>query len=352
MKNSHKGLKGLLIAFAAISAIIDNVLSTTNSHTFLDNPQQEVKSKLENLPVSQIKPNDSIQSKSIQAKKNKDISGLLQKLPNFKSKYVDPRNIDIWLPDSYTTSVGKHYPVLYMHDGQVIFERGRGLSGEEWEVDEMMTKLIKENKIKEAIVVGIWNTGKRFREYQPNKPFVNLANKNIDIREQLDAEYNGEPLADEYLKFIVEELKPFVDGHFRTLPNKQNTMMMGSSMGGLITIYAKTIYPEVFGAVACLSTHFPVSLKQNNPRIPALIFDYLKTNLPSPTADNRIYFDYGTATLDSWYEPYQKQMDKLMLEKGYVSGQNWLTMRFEGAEHSEIAWRKRLDTPLLFLLGK
>jgi predicted alpha/beta superfamily hydrolase len=283
--------------------------------------------------------------------KSKEISGTLLKYPNFKSKFVDSRNVEIWLPESYSSANNKKYPVLYMHDGQVIFQRGRGFSGEEWEVDEMMTKLIEEGKIKEAIVVGIWNTGKRFREYQPNKPLENLAKENLDLREQLDAEYNGKPLADQYLKFIVTELKPFVDKEFRTLVDKKNTFMMGSSMGGLITIYAKSEYPDVFGAVACLSTHFPVSLKQNNPRIPTLIINYLNSKL-SPRSDSRVYFDYGTQTLDAWYEPYQTQMDKVMLDKGFVKGKNWETLKFEGAEHSEIAWRKRLDKPLMFLLGK
>ena len=277
--------------------------------------------------------------------------GNIKEYPNFKSKHVDSRNLEIWLPPSYETAPNKKYPVLYMHDGQSLFQSGRSLSGDEWEVDEMMTKLIQENKIKEAIVVGIWNTSKRFREYQPNKPFEHLASENKSLRESLDAEYNGGPLADDYLKFIVEELKPFVDSNFRTLKNKKNTFMMGSSMGGLISIYAETQYPEVFGAVACLSTHFPVSLKQNNPKIPALIINYLKFNLPNPK-NNSIYFDYGTETLDAWYEPYQKQMDEIMKSKGYIQGKNWETRKFDGADHTEIAWRKRLDIPLLFLLGK
>lgn len=236
-----------------------------------------------------------------------------------------------------------------MHDGQVLFQKGRGFSGEEWEVDEMMTKLIKEDKIKETIVVGIWNTGKRFREYQPNKPFENLTSEEELIREQLDKEYNGGPLADEYLKFLVEELKPFVDSNFRTLPDKKNTFMLGSSMGGLISIYAMAEYPDVFQKVACLSSHFPVSLKQNNPKIPTLIINYLKNNLPDGKA-NKIYFDYGSETLDSWYEPYQNKMDSVMQEIGYDNS-NWTTKKFEGDNHSEVAWRERLDIPLIFLLS-
>jgi len=280
---------------------------------------------------------------------SKDITGTLKKYPNFESKYVDSRNVDIWFPPSYAASKDKKYPVLYMHDGQVLFQKGRGFSGEEWEVDEMMTKLIKEDKIKETIVVGIWNTGKRFREYQPNKPFKNLTTEEELIREQLDKEYNGGPLADEYLKFLVEELKPFVDSNFRTLPDKKNTFMLGSSMGGLISIYAMAEYPDVFQKVACLSSHFPVSLKQNNPKIPTLIINYLKNNLPDGKA-NKIYFDYGSETLDSWYEPYQNKMDSVMQEIGYDNS-NWTTKKFEGDNHSEVAWRERLDIPLIFLLS-
>ena len=281
---------------------------------------------------------------------SKDISGTLKKYSNFKSKYVDPRNVDIWLPPSYETSTDKNYPVLYMHDGQVLFQRGRGFSGEEWEVDEMMTKLIKENKIQETIVVGIWNTGKRFREYQPNKPFKNLPKEFKALRDSIDVEYNGGPLADEYLQFIVKELKPFVDANFRSLTDKDNTFMMGSSMGGLISIYAMAEYAEVFKSVACLSSHFPVSLKQNNPVIPKLIITYLKDHLPNGK-ENSIYFDYGTKTLDSWYGPYQKNMDAVMQEIGY-NNSNWITKKFEGAKHSEVSWRERLDIPLIYLLGK
>jgi len=280
---------------------------------------------------------------------NTDVRGVIKEYPNFKSKYVDSRNIDIWLPPSYETSPNKKYPVLYMHDGQVLFKKGRGFSGEEWEVDEMMTKLIAENKIKETIVVGIWNTSKRFRDYQPTKPFNNLEAKHKTLRDSIDTEYNGGPLADKYLKFIVEELKPFVDAEFKTLSDKENTFMLGSSMGGLISIYAMAEYPNVFESVACLSTHFPVSLKQNNPIIPKLIIDYLKDNLPNGE-NNRIYFDYGTKTLDAWYEPYQQQMDAVMKDIGY-NDSNWSTQKFEGAKHSEVSWRERLDIPLIFLLG-
>jgi predicted alpha/beta superfamily hydrolase len=277
------------------------------------------------------------------------ITGCVKSFANFKSNFVEPRHIDIWFPPSYDGSSARKYPVLYMHDGQNLFEPGHSFTNQEWEVDETMTKLVEENKIREAIVVGIWNTDKRFREYQPDKPFHNLSSEEERIREHLDSEYNGGALGDRYLKFVVEELKPFVDHNLNTLPDKKNTSMLGSSMGGIISIYAIAEYPEVFGGVACLSTHYPLVLG-NNPDVPPILIRYLKSHLPK-TGNHRIYFDHGTDTMDAWYEPYQKQMDTVMEEIGYTRGVNWITRKYEGAEHSEIAWRQRLDIPLTFLLG-
>lgn len=269
-------------------------------------------------------------------KTSKNVTGNVQFFPDFKSSYVDNRNVEIWIPVGYETNTGKKYPVLYMHDGQNLFEPGHSFTNQEWEVDETMTKLIAENKVKEAIVVGIWNTPKRFREYQPDKIFEGLRAADKAIRDSLDKEYGGTPLADAYLEFIVNELKPFVDRTFRTLPDKDNTYMMGSSMGGLISIYAIAEYPQVFGGVACLSTHFPISLRHNNPKIPTLSFAYLQHKL-SPNLQSKIYFDYGTETLDAWYEPYQKQMDTVMTIRGFTKGKNWETLKFAGEEHSEIS---------------
>jgi predicted alpha/beta superfamily hydrolase len=277
------------------------------------------------------------------------ITGHVRSYTNFKSNFVEPRNVDIWFPPSYADSSTKKFPILYMHDGQNLFEPGHSFTNQEWEVDEMMTKLIKENKIREAIVVGIWNTKKRFREYQPDKPFRSLSTEEKRIRRYLDNEYSGGALGDNYLKFIVEELKPFVDRHLNTLPDKENTFMMGSSMGGIITIYAITEYPDVFGGVSCLSTHYPLVLG-NNPDVPPILIRYLKSHLPRPD-NHKIYFDHGTETMDGWYEPYQKQMDTVMEEIGYTRGVNWVTEKCEGAEHSEVAWRQRLSIPLTFLLG-
>jgi predicted alpha/beta superfamily hydrolase len=125
---------------------------------------------------------------------------------------------------------------------------------------------------------------------------------------------------------------------------------MGSSMGGLISMYAICEYPDVFGGAACLSTHWPGTFAVENNPIPDAFINYLKLHLPDPKR-HKIYFDYGDQTLDALYPPFQKKVDEVMKAKGF-SERNWMTKFFQGENHSERAWHKRLDTPLLFLLKK
>jgi predicted alpha/beta superfamily hydrolase len=121
-------------------------------------------------------------------------------------------------------------------------------------------------------------------------------------------------------------------------------------MGGLISLYAICEYPKVFGGAACMSTHWLGTFSTENNPIPAAFMAYLKNNLPSPK-NHKIYFDYGSKTLDSLYQPYQQQVDAVMKAKGYTA-KNWMTKQFIGADHSEKSWNKRLDVPIVFLLGK
>jgi pimeloyl-ACP methyl ester carboxylesterase len=133
------------------------------------------------------------------------------------------------------------------------------------------------------------------------------------------------------------------------MPDKRNTIVMGSSKGGLISLYALLQYPDIFGSAGCLSTHWPISLKENIPAFATPFIGYLRTRLPNPGA-YRFYFDYGTTTLDAWYEPYQLMADSVMKEAGFTRGKDWITEKFEGAAHNEKAWRARLRIPLTFLL--
>jgi predicted alpha/beta superfamily hydrolase len=274
-------------------------------------------------------------------------AGRIERFSNLKSKYIDARNVDVWLPENYD---GKNaFAVLYMHDGQMLFDSTTTWNKQEWKVDETISTLIKEGKIKNTIVVGIWNNGKyRHSEYFPAKPLYSI-NKSLQDS-IIEKELQGKVQADLYLKFIVDELKPFIDSTFKTLTNKENTFIAGSSMGGLISMYAICSYPNIFGAAACLSTHWIGSLQRNTPEIPLAFQKYLQEFLPSPN-NNKIYFDYGTATLDSFYKPHQVAIDKIMRKKGYSSN-NWMTKEFLGEDHSEKAWSKRLAIPLTFILKK
>jgi predicted alpha/beta superfamily hydrolase len=273
-------------------------------------------------------------------KSGSGITGVVQRHSQFRSKFVEARNIDVWLPPGYDRYPSKRFPVVYMHDGQNLFDPKTSYIGVDWGVDETMTRLIGEDKIREAIVVGIWNTPKRFLEYMPQKAVSSDAQIHVqgvpDVRRE-------QIISDNYLKFVVEELKQFIDSTYRTLTDRKNTFIMGSSMGGLISAYAMCEYPDVFGGAGCISTHWPAG--------DGIVIDYLKKHLPDPHS-HKFYFDYGTETLDASYEPYQQKVDAVMKSAGYKEGKNCLTRKFVGAEHSERAWSKRVDVPLQFFLHK
>jgi len=284
--------------------------------------------------------------------------GTVKRLEKFPSKYVDARNVDVWLPDGYSEK--KKYAVLYMHDGQMLFDATTTWNKQEWQVDETVGRLIKERKIKDCIVVGVWNNGEyRHSEYFPQQALANIppATKELIISQQL----KGKPLADNYLKFLVAELKPYIDQNFSTRKDRKNTFIMGSSMGGLISIYALCEYPNVFGGAAGISTHWPLvgviaanpplsvqAVKQATDLIAASFRRYLEIHLP-PADSRKIYFDYGDQTLDALYPPLQKKVDEVMRAKGYTA-KGWMTRSFPGEEHSEKSWARRLDVPLQFLL--
>lgn len=257
--------------------------------------------------------------------------------PDFASQFVAPRNVEVWLPPGYATHPAERYPVLYMHDGQNVFDPSTSFGGVDWAADETMTRLIRERKVRPAIVVAIWNTAKRYQEYMPARPLSGTTHSNgFGTTVQ-----NSEIISDAYLKFLVTELKPFIDRTYRTRPGRADTFTMGASMGGLISAYAMTEYPQVFGGAACLSTGWPVA--------DGAVIEYLRGHAPDP-ATHKFYFDLGTATLDAMFPPWQARADTVLRKAGYVDGRNYLSRTFPGAEHNERAWRDRLEIPLRFLL--
>ena len=274
----------------------------------------------------------------------------------FVSKYVPSRPIDVWLPPGYDATQNTRYPVIYLHDGQFNFDRPSSpyantwsrlkywvFGGTFWDVDRAMTRLIASKEIKPAIIISIWNLPKvqRSEEYMPQKPVTEDVDKFLQTS---DSDITPNSItSDNYLRFLVTEVKPFIDATYPTQSDRQNTLLMGSSMGGMVSAYAIAEYPDIFGGAACLSTHWNIGGG-------ALINWY---NDHWPTAgQHRLYFDYGTKSLDAGYEPYQKHVDQILKDKGYRLGEDWITRRFDGANHSPKAWRDRVHIPLTFLLAR
>ena len=277
-------------------------------------------------------------------------SGHLERYVDFKSRFVEPRTVSVWLPDSYT--VGDSTDVVYMHDGQMLFDATTTWNRQEWQVDEVTSRMIAHDSIRKCIVVGIDNTDQRLSEYYPAKTWRYVATDSRDGKSEKDI------LGDAYLRFLVEEVKPFIDEHYKPLTSREHTFLMGSSMGGLISLYGLCEYPQVFGGAACLSSHLSMAhLPIGDPDVwgesetwARGFCDYVNGHLP-PANSCIVYMDHGTKSIDADYSPYQEKIDKVFRHKGW-DAEHYQTRVFEGHSHKESDWAKRLDQPLYFLLRK
>jgi len=280
-------------------------------------------------------------------------AGSIVDLGFVQSKYDDPRRVVVWLPSGYDPH-GPKYAVLYMHDGQNLFDTKTAGFGMEWQIDETLDRLIREKKVRPTIVVGIWSTPKRLQEYVPSKGFNGLP---PEYRDKVRALYGGDPLSDGYLKFLVRELRPMIDRRFNVKTDAADTAIMGSSMGSLISLYAIDEYPRVFGAAGMMSTHWPLFMKPNGDSVGDAEYEvvsgaferYLAPALPDPRT-HRLYFDHGSETLDAVYARYQDRVDAVVHRRGYRQWANMLSLSFPGEKHNEISWASRVAVPLQFLL--
>ena len=228
------------------------------------------------------------------------------------------RKVWIYLPTGYTSS-GKRYPVLYMHDGQNVFDDSTSFAGE-WGVDEILDSISV--KKKEIIVVAVDHGGaKRINEYCP-----------YDISTGPTGEKYGKGEGDAYLEFLVNTLKPFIDKNYRTEKGKPNTFIAGSSMGGLISMYAVLKYPQVFGGAGVFSPAFWVGPK---------IFDDIKTR--GKKVNSKIYFYCG----DQEGETMVPDMQRAFEEMRKVSKSRMACVVRPGGKHTEWVWRE--EFPLFYL---
>ena len=289
------------------------------------------------------------------------IKGTFHHIESFYSAHVEDRPVDIWLPDGYEKNKDQQYSVMYLHDGQMMFDQptspfNKGIlmklyslyakfrygTGFFWDVDKTVARLIEEGSIDPIILVSVYNLPKvkRRTEYMPQKMITEqiateFLHKESDIRKE-------DITSDKYLRFLVDELKPYVDQNYRTKSDQSNTFIMGSSMGGMISAYAISEYPEVFGGAACLSTHWPLGGNS--------VTSWYENHWPQ-AGNHRIYFDRGTESYDSTYGPGQAHMDSIMKKNGFTRDLDWKSLVFEGESHTMAAWQKRLHIPLKFLLS-
>jgi enterochelin esterase-like enzyme len=261
--------------------------------------------------------------------KGSGVLGRLEYWKNVRSKFLtETRNVEIWLPPGYDEHPANRYDVLYMHDGQNLFDPRIANTGVDWGVDEAIVRGVKSGKFPAMIVVGVWCTGQRAREYSPWD------------------------LGTNYASFLIEELMPQVNRAFRTRSGPDHTSVMGSSMGGLMSFWLCWKYPQAFGRAGCLSTHFPWSgkLPSTNSNDAPLIEREI-ASAPRVPRGLRFYFDYGTRGIDSTYEPVHDKVNAWLVSQGLKPGKDFVVRKFPGADHNETAWRARLNEPLLFLFG-
>jgi hypothetical protein len=277
--------------------------------------------------------------------------GELIRVDSFPSKNITPRPVDVWLPENY--SLEKKYAVLYMHDGQNLFDATTTWNKQEWKIDEAASKLMNKGITKDFIVVGIHNIPEiRWQDLYPEKAmdFLSKEDREAVYSKAKKNNFNIDLKGDAYLKFMVAELKPYIDYTYSVHTDKENTFVAGSSMGGLMSMYAVAEYPTIFAGGACFSTHWVGGTPEEDNPLPASIFSYLETNLPAAKI-HKMYFDYGNKTLDAYYPKYAPKVDSIFKKGGYTDA-NYKNLFFEGTNHSELSWQKRVDFPLTFLLKK
>lgn len=262
----------------------------------------------------------------------------------------------VWTPPGYGKVKGKRYPVLYLHDGQNLFDKDLTKFNQEWGMDEAIPRMVAQGDLREWIVVGVQSPRSRYDTLFPQKIFQYLPPEfQNELRTLNSGDPKGELAGDAYLKFLVEVVKPKVDRNYATLPARDDTAVMGSSMGGLMSFYAMAEYPEVFGQAACVSMHValgdPTSKRDDHAERAVEAADafakYLATSRMRPGI-NHLYIDHGTGTLDGTYGPYSTKVVALLRQAGW-SGPSFTFRTFAGAEHNETAWAQRVDIPLAFI---
>lgn len=247
---------------------------------------------------------------------------------HFHSRFLEhDRNILVYLPPGYLEHEKKHYPVLYMNDGQNMFDGATSfVHGEEWGLDESVEELVREREIEPLIIVAIYNTGhERIEEYTPT----------------IDPKLKKGGRANLYGSFIIEELKPLIDSSYRTRVGAGHTGIGGSSLGGLVSLYLAFKHPNVFGNVLAMSP----SVWWDR----GMIIERVKSLKIKPST--RIWLDIGTKEGRHTTRNVRLLRDALM-GKGWRAGADLGYYEDKHGAHNEVSWGKRAPRALRFLFGR
>ena len=247
----------------------------------------------------------------------------------FPSRFLGNRR-DVWvyLPPGYRRSFRRRYPVLYLQDGQNVFDAATAFAGVEWGVDETAQRLIREKAIEPVIIVAVANTGEqRIHEYAPTPGIIEAKAK---------PKKRSKGLAPIYAKFLIEELKPFIDRKYRTKPEAEFTGLGGSSLGGLATMAMAIMFSETFTRLLVMS--------------PSVWWDdYAILRLVGIIHEKpplKIWLDTGTNE-PGW--EHARELAECLTDKGWKLDVDLKYLEVEGADHSEGAWAARVEPALRFL---
>ncbi len=268
-----------------------------------------------NQQASQIKPT---------------LTGNIKKHERFRSQILNnERTLIVYLPPGYDEQAERKYPVLYMHDGQNIFDASTSFAGVEWRVDEAAQRLINEGKIEPIIIVGLYNNADRMQEYNAGDP-------------------EGEPTA--YARFVVEEVKPFIEKTYRVDSDSDKTGVAGSSMGGLISLYLVQQYPEVFGRCGIVSPALGIHDRQYLDGLLSADVQWMR--------GKRFWLDMGTAEAGSstgnLLLRHTRDLAGLFGKTRQIHPDWGISCEYqeiEGGRHNEWAWSERIESILTCLYG-
>jgi enterochelin esterase-like enzyme len=250
-------------------------------------------------------------------------AGQLRKHERFRSRVLrNQRDLIVYFPPGYDERPFRRFPVLYMQDGQNLFDRATAFGGQDWNVHGAADQMIMAGSVEPLVIVGIYNTGKsRIHEYTPTK-----------------APKLGGGCADRYAKFLVQELMPFIQREYRVLDDPAVTGIGGSSLGGLLSLYLGLKMPRTFSRIAALSP----SVWWNQHVIHRFVAEARAKPRP------KIWLDIGTKEGPRIVPDVERFRD-ILRKKGWHLGEDLHYERVEGAEHNEAAWAQRIGRVLQFL---